>query len=305
MTATAHRSAPSGVAIHRFRSMGTDVTVMLPKGALRHADEVEAVFDDWSDRFTRFDPSSELMHLNAHAGTPVSVSTTMLEAVSSAVAAATSTDGLFDPLLGSRMVELGYDRTFDLLPVDRPAVSLRPWHAGEWRSILVDRERGTVTLPAGAALDLGGLAKGMAVDAALNALVSDGVAFAAVNAGGDLAVHGLPPDEGAWSVDVEAYTAGGVSLTSGALATSSILRRRWTVDGYARHHLLDPRTGMPVENELAQASVAASTCRQAEVAAKAVLLMGATGGAQFIEQHGLSALLLTRKGEAIRLGAWS
>jgi len=307
MTAIAPRSpfTPAGVAVHRFRSMGTDVSVVLPRGALRHADEVEAVFDDWSTRFTRFDRSSELMHLNAHAGTPVSVSSMMLEAVSSAVAAAASTDGLFDPLLGSRMVELGYDRTFDLLPVDQPAVSLRPWRAGEWRSIVIDRARGTVTLPAGAALDLGGLAKGMAVDAALDALVHDGVAFAAVNAGGDLAVHGVPPDDDLWSVDVEAYPGGTVNLTSGALATSSILRRRWTVDGYARHHLLDPRTGMPVQNELAQVSVAASTCRQAEVAAKAVLLMGATGGAQFIEQHGLAALLLTQRGEAIRLGAWS
>jgi thiamine biosynthesis lipoprotein len=305
MTATAPVTTAAAVAVHRFRSMGTDVTVVLPKGALRHANDVEAIFDDWSDRFTRFAPSSELMHLNRHAGMPVSVSPAMLDAVDAAVAAASSTDGLFDPLLGSRMAELGYDRTFDLLPVDRPAASLRPWHAGEWRSIRIDRGQGTVTLPAGAALDLGGLAKGMAVDAALDALADAGMSFAAVNAGGDLAVHGLPPDEEAWSVAVEEYSAGSVRLSSGALATSSVLRRRWTVDGYVRHHLLDPRTGMPVENELAQVSVAAGTCRQAEVAAKAVLLLGATGGAHFIEQHGLAALLITRRGEELRLGVWT
>ena len=161
------------------------------------------------------------------------------------------------------------------------------------------------TLPAGSGLDLGGLAKGMAVDAALRLLVNAGLPYGAVNAGGDLAVHGLPPGQDAWPVELEGGMERTVTLDSGALATSSVLRRRWSVDGFIRHHLLDPRTGLPVHNELAQASVAAATCGQAEVAAKAALLMGPVAAADFIDRHGLSALLITHRGEELRLGAWT
>lgn len=299
-------SAPPMTArmgIHRFRSMGTDVVVVLPVGRESIAESVERLFHEWDRRFSRFRPDSELTALNRAAGTPFSVSRPMFEAVSTAIAAAQATDGRFDPLLAGRMVELGYDRTFDELPHGRSASPLRPWHAGEWRDIRLDEAARTVTLPPGSGLDLGGLAKGMAVDAAIDGLTAAGAAFAAVNAGGDLAVLGTPPGEQPWDVALDGVDDP-VSLTPGALATSSILRRRWRVDGAPRHHLLDPRTGLPVDNDLAQVSVAARTCAQAEVAAKAVLLMGATAGTDFVERRGLSALLVTRAGSTLRVGSW-
>lgn len=291
------------VRIHRFRSMGTDVTVALPADRSAAAEPVERLFEEWDLRFSRFRANSELMALNRAAGTPFRATQSMFNAVETALSAARATDGLFDPLLRGRMVELGYDRTFDELPEESGATSLRPWHAGEWRDVRLDPSTLNITLPAGSGLDLGGLAKGMAVDAAVQRLVASGIPFAAVNAGGDLAVLGTPPGEEAWDVELEGVERA-VSLPSGAMATSSILRRRWRVDGVTRHHLLDPRTGFPVDNELAQVSVASATCAQAEVAAKVVLLMGAASGADFVERHGLSALIVTRRGDSLRLGRW-
>jgi thiamine biosynthesis lipoprotein len=291
------------IAAHRFRAMGTDVSVLLPAAASGLGAEVEHVFDAWDRRFSRFRADSELMHLNRSAGTPLPVSGHLFEVVSTALAAARATGGLFDPLLFGRIVELGYDRTFDDLPAAAHAAPLRPWHAGEWRDVRLDERHQSVELPAGSGIDLGGLAKGMAVDAAVRRLATSGVAYGVVNAGGDLATFGTPPGLAAWDVEVEGV-AGGISLPFGALATSSILRRRWTVDGQPRHHLLDPRTGLPVDNELAQVSVAAASCGQAEIAAKAVLLLGPIGGTDFVERQGLSALLVTRSGEELRAGAW-
>ena len=221
-----------------------------------------------------------------------------------AIRAATATDGLFDPLLGRRMEELGYDRTFDALMPDRVGLPLRAWHPGEWRSIAVDRARQTVTLPAGGGLDLGGIGKGMAVDAALALLVRRGNPYGAVNAGGDLAVHGQPPDANGWEIAIDGSVPSQLSLRSGALATSSVERRRWQVDGRPRHHLLDPRTGMPAATGLRSASVAAATCQQAEVAAKAALLLGPVAGSEFLLRRNLSGLLVTDGGDALRIGAW-
>lgn len=291
---------------HRFPSMGTDVSVLLPPDRPRAAELVAQLFAEWDARFSRFSPDSELSTLNAAAGTVCEVSEPMAIAVAAAIEAASATDGLFDPLLERRMVELGYDRTFSQLPDARSEADVATWRGGAWRTISFDPIRRTVRLPADSGVDLGGIAKGMAVDAAVALLAAEGISYAAVNAGGDLAVHGLPPDMSSWPIAVEiGVRERTVALPSGALATSSVLRRRWRVNGSERHHILDPRTGMPARSGLAQATVAAASCRQAEVAAKVALLSGAAAGADFLERRGLAGLLLTNDGTEWHVGHWT
>jgi thiamine biosynthesis lipoprotein len=286
----------------RFRAMGTDISILAPAEDEDAAVAARTILDSWDRRFSRFDPTSELSCLNATAGEARSaaLSPDLLDAVETAVAAARATDGLFDPLLGARMVELGYDRTFERLePGSAPTPSA--WVAGRWREIRIDRAARTVNLPAGTALDLGGLAKGMAVDAALSALDRAGIRSAAVNAGGDLAVLGLPPGLSAWTVAIEGLADGPIALTQGALATSSIRVRRWRTDAGERHHLLDPRTGLPAASGLEQVSVVAATCAQAEVAAKSALLLGPDRGPAFLAAHRLHGILLGEDGTSVRV----
>jgi thiamine biosynthesis lipoprotein len=144
----------------------------------------------------------------------------------------------------------------------------------------------------------------MAVDAAIAELLVASLPYAAVSAGGDLAVIGLPPDQDAWPVGIEGASQSAIAIRRGALATSSVLRRRWEVNGMPRHHLLDPRTGMPASGPIVQATVAASTCEQAEVAAKMAILSDLPGAIRGLEQHRLAALLLTAEGDAWRVGTW-
>ena len=299
--------APDLLREDRFASMGTECSVLAPPDRSDGLALASAVFTEWDERFSRFRADSELSRLNARAGRETEVSRSMFAAVEAASDAARATDGLFDPLLGRRMVELGYDRTFTQLPAHRSALTLGPWAAGAWRSLALNPIRHTVTLPAGTALDLGGIAKGMAVDAALHRLVAAGFPYAAVNAGGDMAVHGTPPGMSAWPIAIElgAERDRVVMLPSGALATSSVLRRRWRTNGTEQHHLLDPRSGLPSLSGVVQASVAAASCRQAEVAAKAALLSGPVGGMDFLERHGLAGLLLTDDGAEWRAGSWT
>jgi FAD:protein FMN transferase len=265
----------------------------------------QAILSRWDARFSRFRPDSELEALNDAGGLPFVASPEMLAALRLALQAAEASRGLFDPLLGARMVELGYDRTFDELPIEGWSPPLLRWRPGAWRRILIDLHRSTVQLPAGARIDLGGLAKGMAVDAAIAALAEANLPYAAVNAGGDLAVLGLPPGQHAWPVAVEGPGGLVVSVRDGALATSSVLRRRWTVNGIQRHHLLDPRTGLPASGPIVQASVAAASCGQAEVAAKMALLSDPARAVTMLEQHRLAGLLLMSSGELRRVGTWA
>jgi len=149
-----------------------------------------------------------------------------------------------------------------------------------------------VTLPAGVGLDLGGMAKGLAVDAAVSCLRGLGVEAALVNAGGDLAVHGGLPGGAAWPVVVEGRAAPQVVLLErGALATSGIARRHWQQGPQRRHHLLDPRTGLPAQSGLWAVTVVAARCVQAEVAATAAFVLGPEAGARFLQERGLAGWL--------------
>jgi thiamine biosynthesis lipoprotein len=291
----------------RFRSMGTDISVLLPSSHRREAIRVQRLFTDWDHRMSRFRRDSEISRANSAAGTEVEVSRTTLLVIDAALRAARATDGRFDPLLGARLADLGYDRTFASLPANRPASPLAAWRPGLWREVRLDQARSLVRVPPGGMLDLGGIAKGMAADAAVAELCAAGVPYALVNAGGDLVTHGVPPEGSGWPVGMDNVdlAGGAVLLASGALATSSTQGRRWRSGGVVRHHLLDPLTGMPVEGELEQVTVTAASCRQAEVAAKVAILGSVADATSFVLRHGLTAVLVTRHDEQLRIGQWT
>jgi FAD:protein FMN transferase len=296
---------PPGFARHQFRAMGTDVTVVLPRADLAAATVVEELFWSWESALSRFRPDSELSRLNAAAGRPVRVSWLLLTVVEAALRAAAATDGVFDPTLEPALRALGYDRTFADVAPDGPAQA-RPAPGGAWRRIQLDRDAGTLRLPAGSAVDLGGIAKGMAVDAAIGELVRRGVAAAVVDAGGDIAVTGRPPVGQAWQLSVETRRGErAIGIAGGALATSGISRRRWQRAGAEVHHLVDPRTGASARNDLWSVTTAAASCAQAEVAAKVAFVLGRREGARFLLRRGIPALLVGRDGDESLVGSWS
>lgn len=284
--------------------MGTEISVLAPLERIEQAEKaVRALFGEWESVLSRFRPESELSRLNERAGRPTAVSSLLYDVVASALAAARITRGAFDPTILPDLVRLGYDRTFADLPDDASPARRLPFVGGQWHGIRLDSERRRILLPPGAALDVGGIAKGMAVDAALDRLERElGTGTALVDAGGDLAVRGLPPGQRSWQVAIEGTTRP-VALGHGALATSGSSRRRWLQDGVERHHLIDPRTGEPAASGLRSVTVAAATCRQAEVGATAAFVLGAAEGAALIERHKLAGLLIGSSG-VDTVGRW-
>jgi len=285
--------------------MGTEIHVLVRVEDLPRASAVRMLFAEWELALSRFIPESDLSRLNARAGSPVVVGELLFGVVREALDAAVATDGAFDPTLLTQQRWSGYDRSFELLPgTVRPAGGA-PVPGGAWRRVELDARARIVRLPSGCGLDLGGIAKGMAVDAALALLSEAGVHDGLVGAGGDLAVQGLPPGERAWHVLVGNDGEEVVALERGALATSGVARRAWRQGDRARHHIVDPATGESVENGLHEVTVAAATCVQAEVAATAVFVLGPERGARFLREHGLAGRLTGTDGAVLRVGAWS
>jgi thiamine biosynthesis lipoprotein len=289
-----------------FDAMGTRVRVVCQSSVLPTALKlVRELFDQWERELSRFRPDSGLSRLNQGGGMPVVVSSLLFRVVQEALAASAATDGTFDPTLGQRLADLGYDRPFAELPRLQAPKALPLYGGGRWRDVRLDAEHLTVTLPPGVALDLGGIAKGLAVDAAVERLRDAGVSWALVDAGGDLRVLGTPPGEPGWSVRVEGVLHGGiVTLLDGALATSGIGKRTWLQGRERRHHLLDPATGQPARRGLVQVTVAAPRAVEADVAAKVALIRGLPAGVQFLSDHGWPALWIEDTGHIGTTPAW-
>ncbi len=286
--------------------MGTTISTLLPESQVeRGAQIVCAIFSEWEQTLSRFLPESELSRLNQQAGTLVAVSDLFYDVLATALTAARATEGVYDPALLDQLMQLGYDRTFDDLQTVRfdPIIPGEP--GGRWRGIKVDPIRRHVTLPPGIKLDFGGIAKGMAVDASLESLRQNGVSQALVNAGGDLAVLGLPPDAEQWMVAVpgqEQFWT--IPLHHGAVATSGIAHRHWWQGNTLRHHILDPRTGLPAQSDLWSVTVVADRCEQAEVAAKVAFILGSRSGADFLRRHRIAGLLVHKDGTWETVEPW-
>jgi thiamine biosynthesis lipoprotein len=280
-----------------FRAMDTGIEITAVgiggrahQAALR---EAAAAARAWERLFSRFDRGSTLSRLNDAGGVAVPVEPAFLELLARAMRAVVETGGRFNPAILPRLEALGYDRTFAAIGTGSPPPASAPAPAPVWDDVLLDRARGTVRLPAGMRIDLGGIAKGAFVDrlAARFAAWPGGC----VNAGGDLVAWGEPPDGDRWRVALA--TPGGAGLTlaldphgSAGVATSGTGRRQWQVNGNRRHHLVDPATGMPAVTPLATATVVAASATDAEIAAKHLLL----GGDALI--HGDLAVLVDRAG---------
>ena len=290
--------------------MGTTIAVLAPaEHGARAIEATRALFDAWEHALSRFLPESELSRLNAQAGASVAVSPLLWDVLTTALQAARASDGRYDPTLLRQMLAIGYDRTFAEIR-DGVPVAARPTRetqvGGDWRRIRLDPARRLVTLPEGAGLDFGGIAKGMAVDAALDHLRALQLTPALVNAGGDLAVAGQPPGQPDWPIAVPGrdrhWT---IPLRHGAVATSTVMRRNWRQGEVARHHLIDPTTGEPARSDLLSVTVVAPRCRQAEVGAKVALLLGAEAGGRFLEEHGMAGLLIPATGDNyLATGSW-
>ncbi len=259
---------------------------------------VRLLFEQQEERFSRFRPSSLLSALNRG---DVVREPFFVQACHMAVEAHAFTGGIFNPMVLPALIQAGYSVSFDEVSGGAPA----PMAVPDPRAALVF-EDGAVRL-SGGQVDLGGIIKGWTVDLGVG-LLTRYCPDVFLNAGGDLCCTGSEADaEGrGWRVAVAAR-AGELppweGIMTGAIATSTTRKRRWTTaSGGLAHHLIDPRTGMPAESPFDQVSCWAAETWRAEVWAKAVLI-GGEAAAERAAGAGVPVLAIPPVGDPQRWGA--
>jgi thiamine biosynthesis lipoprotein len=300
------------LGVVEFPALGTGVRLLVTYGdrlaEARRAVEAELAAIDAA--CSRFRDDSELVQANRAAGREVAIGPLLAAALAESLRVARMTEGAVDPTVGRALRLIGYDADLALVRSRGGPVRLRAEPAPGWEVIELDARRGRLRVPPGVELDLGSTAKALAADrcarAALEAVGGGGVL---VGLGGDIAMAGACPP-GGWRVlvtDRHSAPPDGpgqvVSLTGGALATSSTTVRRWVRGGVRLHHIVDPATGLPASEHWRTVSVGAGSCVDANAAATAAIVWGPRAPG-WLEAHGLPARLVRTDGEVVTVAGW-
>ncbi len=233
--------------------------------AVREA--VTAAFDE-VDRIDRlmshYKPESPLSRLNREASThAVTVDPELFDFIDEALRYSRESDGAFDITVGPLMKAWGFFRGEGRVPADGELTDLRR-RVGFHHVVLNRRDRTIAFDRPGVELDLGGIAKGYAVDRAAGVLRQRGVVSALVSAGGSTILGvGAPPGESGWEVSLQdpldaARIALKVRLKDRALSVAGGSEKSFESNGVKYSHIMDPRTARPVQGILGVAVLASS-----------------------------------------------
>jgi len=277
----ARASEEKHLVTRSIAAMGTQVSISVfsddEEGALRaianaldEITRVELLMTTWRD-------DSEISRLNASAGkAPVAVSTETFDVLQMAKQAALWSDGAFDVTFYALRGLWKFDEDLEKVLPDLAEVKRR-LPLIDWRRLKLDKKRRTAFLErAGMSVNLGGIAKGYAVDRMADILRRAGYSDALVQAGGDLLCAGTKGGR-PWSAGIRDPRGGAkdvfavLRLEDHAFSTAGDYERSFMLDGKRYHHILDPRTGAP-----------SMTSRSVTVYAKTALLADSLDDAIFI-----------------------
>jgi len=258
--------------------MGSPCELLCEASSAGDAEKLAALVaaEAWriEEKLSRYIDGNIIHQINSANGKPVEVDSETAQLLDFAGTLHSMSDAAFDITSGVLRRAWTFDGS-DNIPAAEDVealLSLVGWDKVDWQSPLL-------TMPAEMEIDLGGIGKEYAVDRAVGILQAVANTPCLVNFGGDLAVTGPPQLRKAWTVGIEAVDLSGaakmIELRRGALATSGDVRRFLMKDGIRYGHVIDPRTGWPVEEAASSITVAADTCTQAGMLSTLAMLKGA------------------------------
>ena len=306
------RAAPSLSTVRRSGEVMARPCTAVAQGRGDSTNTARALDTAWAelallgDIMSPWQARSELARLNAAAANErFACSSDLYAAIDSALRIAEETGGAFDPTTGP------LSRAWDVYGAGRVPAAEELAEARVrvgWRAVARDPANRTVrfTRP-GMSLDLGGAARGYALDQAATTLREQGIARALIDLDGEvLAISNREP----WQTTVPSpgdrqTPAFRLGLTNATLSTAAQTERGVSVGGVRHGQIIDPATGLPVRGE-ASVSVVTRSATRATALSGALLVMGRERAAGYVATHpGIGVLWLEPTGEGLHAWAWN
>ena len=232
--------------------------------------EITSWLRQFEKMISRFLKNNELWRLNeANCNQELTLSPLLYDILLKAEKYRIKTGGRFSPYMLKQLEAHGYNRSFPFNTA--PEKLIMPIKENEEDPFIFHHDS-RITKKTNAKIDLGGIAKGYAVEATAGWLKKYAKSkYGIVDGGGDITVWSN--GEKTWTIGVmdpfeDDKEIGVFSIQNGGIATSNTIHRSWVQGKTKKHHLLDGRTGMPIENTIVQATVVTQNCLDAEIGAK-------------------------------------
>jgi thiamine biosynthesis lipoprotein len=258
-------------------------------------DDSRVIFNDlfgkiqqYENKLSRHVPESEITAVNNSGGKPVKVSNDIIEVVRSSFLFSDMSEGLFDisigPLVDLWNIQSGNPRLPSVNEIEQAVEKV------DYNKILIDYDKNTMFLPEqGMALDLGGIAKGFITDRLVEHLSQTKIRSAMLNLGGNLYLYGNKPDGSLWNIGIRnPYGSQGdyigiIQVKNMSVVTSGIYERYFEIENKRYHHILNPKTGYPEDNNLASISVICPSSTMADGLSTTIFLLGLDKGMKLVE----------------------
>lgn len=298
---------------HEFKALGTEIviTANLNDEQKKLLIEAEKEILDFEKRFSRFIVGNELNGFNTSVEESFEASEALVGILTEAKKYYLKTGGIFDPTIISSLEAIGYKKSFDIISSNLNNSLSADVDLQKINNNFLSRTRlddltiveNKIYRPKNLKIDLGGIGKGYIIDQLSKNLFSN-IENYWLSAGGDIFVSGHEDDNRDFHIEVQdpnnpeqnifSINTHGQKL---GIATSGIIKRTGKTNDFTWHHLIDPRNGLPVENNILSVTVISSSATRADIFAKTVLILGSAAGLEFIEEENDSAAIIFRKNE--------
>lgn len=285
--------------------MGTTAEFNVPIEKM-NASETEKVCDiaesevsRLSDMLSIFDSSSEVSKINSdNKKGAVAVSPELFRLIKRAEEYFMLTEGVFDITVGPLTEAWGFGRDKEN-PPDAKKVAEAMQRVGFDKIGIDDKNQALYFKNPGVMIDFGGIAKGYAVDSAVRIFKRHNIKRALINIGGDLYCLGSSRNERDWTIGIKDpknkdKILARLNVRDKAIATSGNYENFYISSDKRYGHIIDPRSGSTVTNNLASVTILADDCTTADALATAVFVLGESEGLELIEKlSGIECLLVT------------
>lgn len=312
--ASASAAATTGQVVSgRYAAMSTSIEFLVwtdrPADAKLAMDAAHAEILRIERLMTTWREDSEVSRVNAAAGgDPVAVSAELLSVLKGARAIHDASEGVFDVSFHGLkgLWRFDHQEAASIVPSDAEIAARLPLVDGT--KIELDEAKGTVRLAKkGMLINLGGIAKGYAVDRAIAIFEARGFRDLVVRAGGDLRVRGRKGQE-RWKVGIrdprgaEGEFFARAALQDAAFSTAGDYERAFVKDGVRYHHILDPRTGKPA-SACRSVTILAADALVADELDDAVFILGAEKGLALVARYPGAGAVIVDHDNAVHVSA--
>jgi len=295
---------PLSSSVHRYL-MGTSMTIEVyggdPRSRTEAIDEAYASMTEIDRLMSNYRPDSELAQINAQAALhPVRVSAPMWGVLSAAQLVSQRSAGTFDITVGPLVRLWGFHDKRPHIPTRDELQQVRPL-IGYEHLVLDERSQTVAFTRSGVELDLGGIAKGFAVELAGGVLRRRGFS-GLIDAGGNQYLVGHPAGKSSWQVGIEdpdkpGGLLGVLDVDDGAISTSGGYHNFFVANGKTYGHLLDPRSLRPADSALS-VTIVSPDATLADALSKPAFILGPVAGLKLVESFpGTLAIIATRGGD--------